>query len=139
LIGAYLKITAAPPPSQRALEYVAIAERCVTSALGLLLAWAAGVWVARRARLRQPRPGSLGRRIASFFKGTLIGLAVFTAIVSPLDCYGPGPPPPNTNGQHLRWLGLAIFLLVGGLAVVSIESRRNPEEPVNRPRQMPVE
>jgi hypothetical protein len=130
LIGTYLQVTASPPLNRQALEYLAIAERCVTSTLGLLLAWTAGLLVARLARLRQPRSGKLGRRIASFLKGTLIGPVVFTAIVSLLDCYGPVPPP---LGQHLRWLGLATSLLLGGLAVVIFESRRDPEEPVNRP------
>jgi hypothetical protein len=133
LIGACLKITSAPPLNRQALKYVAIGERCVTSTLGLLLAWAVALWVARHARLRQPRSGKLGRRIASFLKGTLIGPVIFIAIVSLLDCYGPGPPAPPTLGQHLRWLGLAIFPLLGGLAVVFFESRRDPEEPVNRP------
>jgi hypothetical protein len=131
-VGAYRKITGTPPWNRRSLEYLAIAERCVTSTLGVLLAWAAGLWVARRVKRRPPRPDSPVRRVASFFQGALIGLGVFTAIAFMVDYLVPGPPAPHTPGPHVRWLGSAICALAGGTAVLLLKSRRDPEEPVNR-------
>jgi hypothetical protein len=110
------------------LESLAIADRCLTSTLVLLLAWAAGLWVASQVRLRQPRLGRRFRRIASFFQGALIGLGVFTVVLVTFNYSGQAPGL-FTPGQFacLLGLGLAICPLLGGTAVMLLRSRRDPE------------
>ena len=133
LIGAYQEIADIPPWNRQPVEDFVIAERCVTSTLGLLLAWAARLWVARLMRRRQPRSGNLGRRIAAFFQGALIGVGVFMAIAFTLDNIGRGQPALHAPRPYAVWLGLAIFSLLGGTAVLLLRSQRDTEGPVNRP------
>jgi hypothetical protein len=111
------------------LESLAIADRCLTSTLVLLLAWAAGLWVASQVRLRQPRLGRRSRRIASFLQGALIGLGVFTVMVITLNYLGQAPAPRLSSSQYvgLLGMGLAICPLLGGTAVILLRSRRDPE------------
>jgi len=122
--GLYHRITRNPTW----LGYLAIADRCVTSTLGLLLAWVAGLRTARLVRSREPRPGRLCRRIASFFQGALIGLGVFTVIVVTLNYLGQTPAL-LLPGQYacLLGLGLAICPLLGGMAVLLLRSQLDPE------------
>lgn len=65
-IGPYLRIPGRPGRAATALQNVGIADRCLTSLLVLVLAWAAGLWMASASR-RQPGPGLLDRPITSFF------------------------------------------------------------------------
>ena len=110
------------PTSRQSPGSLAIADRCVTSTLGLLLAWATGLWVARRP------PSRLRRRITSFFQGALIGLGVFTVILVTFNFSGQAPAL-FTHGQFacLLGLGLAICPLLGGTAVSLLRSQRDPE------------
>jgi hypothetical protein len=118
--GLYHRITRNPTW----VGYVGIADRCITSILGLLLAWTAGLWAARLVRSREPRPDRLSRRIASFFQGALIGLGVFTVIVVTLNYLGKTPAL-LSPGQFvsLLGLGLAICPLLGGIAVLLLKSQ----------------
>jgi hypothetical protein len=129
LIGAYRRITGDLRWDPSFNDILASAERCLTSTLGLLVAWGAGLWVARR----QPRLSGRGRCVASFFQGTLIGLGAFMAISFTLNFLGAVPPAPHTPGQNARLLGLVICPLFGGLAVVLLKGQRDPEGPINRP------
>jgi uncharacterized membrane protein YfcA len=112
--------------NRQSLEYLAIAERCATSTLGLLLAWAAGAWITRLMKSRQLKP-THRRHIASFLQGGLIGLGVFTAITFALAYFGSDPPP------YARLLGLAVCPLIGGIAILRFGSRRNTDKPADRP------
>jgi hypothetical protein len=101
---------------------VGIADRCVTSILGLLLAWAAGLWAARLVRSWEPRPDRTCWRIASFLQGALIGLGVFTVIVVTLNYSGQAPAL-LSPGQYvcLLGLGLAICPILGGTTVLLLK------------------
>jgi len=129
LIGLYQEITGTPTWKRQSLGCLAIADRCVTSTLVLLLAWAAGLWVARQVRRRQPRSGRQCRCIASFFQGALIGLGVFTVIVITLNYLGEAPASRLSRGQYAGLLGLGLMIcpLLGGTAVMHLRSRRDPE------------
>jgi hypothetical protein len=129
LIGAYRRVTGDLRWGPGFDDVLARADRCVTSTLGLLLAWASGLWVARR----QPRLPSRGRHIASFFQGALIGLGVFTAISFTLAILGSGSPAARRPVQYARLLGLVTCPFFGGLAVLLLKGQRDPEGPVNRP------
>ncbi len=125
--GLFHGITATPT-SRRSSGSLAIADRCVTSTLGLLLAWATGLWVARRT------PSSLPWRITSFFQGAMIGLGVFTVVLVTFN-YSGRAPALLTPGQfaYLLGLGLAICPLLGGTAVLLLRGQRDSEGSVNRP------
>ena len=116
------------PTSRQSPGSLAIADQCVTNTLGLLLAWATGLWVAR-----QP-PSRLHWRITSFFQGALIGLGVFTVILVTFNYSGQAPVR-FTPGQFacLLGLGLAICPLLGGTALSLLRGRRDLEASVNRP------
>jgi hypothetical protein len=116
------------PVSRQSPGSLAIADRCLTSALGLLLACAFGRWVAHRS------PSGLPRRITSFFQGAMIGLGVFTVILVTFNYSGLAPAL-FTPGQFacLLGLGLAICPLLGGMAVLLLRSQRDSEGSVNRP------
>jgi hypothetical protein len=118
--GLYHRITRNPS----SVGYVAIADRCVTSIFGLLLAWAAGLWAARLVRSREPRSDGLRRPIASFFQGTLIGLGVFTVILVVVNYLGQ-PQALLSPGQYVCVLGLgsAICPLLGGTGVLLLKRR----------------
>jgi hypothetical protein len=128
-IRLYQEISGGPTWKRKSLGYLAIADRCVTSTLVLLLAWAGGLWVARQVRRRQARPGRRCRRIASFFQGALIGLGVFTVILITLNYLGQEQAPRFSPGQYvgLLRLGLTICTLLGGTAVMLLGSRRDTE------------
>ena len=108
---------------------LAIADRCVTSTLGLLLAWASGLWWARL-------PIRLPWRITSFFQGAMIGLGVFTVVLVTFNYSGQAQLS-FTPGQFvcLLVLGLAICPLLGGTAVFLLRSQRDSEGSVNRPQR----
>jgi hypothetical protein len=91
----------------------------------------ASLWAANRLTSRQPRRVNAGRGVARFFQGTLIGLAVFTAIVTAIDIRGSKVPPPKSAAQNLRLLGLVISPLIGGTAVLLLDRRRNPQGPAD--------
>ncbi len=116
------------PTSRQPPGPLAIADRCLTSTLGLLLAWATGLWVARRP------PSRRRGRIMSFFQGAVIGLGVFTVILVAFN-YSGQVPALLTPGQFARLLalGLAICPLLGGTAASLLRSERDFEGPVNRP------
>jgi hypothetical protein len=120
--GLYHRITRPPTWRPQSLGYFVIVDRCVTSALGLLLAWAAGLWAAHLVRTREPRPGRLCRRSKSFFQGALIGLGVFMVIVIMLN-YSGQVPALLSPGEYfwLLGLGLAICPLLGGTTVLLLE------------------
>ncbi len=111
------------------LESLAIADRCLTSTLVLLLAWGAGLWVAIQVRRRQLRAGRRCRRIASFFQGALIGLGVFTVIVITVNYLRQAHAPWLSPGEYagLLGLGLTICPLLGGTAVMFLRSRHDSE------------
>ncbi len=92
----------------------------MTSILGLLLAWAAGLWVACRP------PSRLHWRITSFVQGALIGLGVFTVILVTFNYSGQATAL-FTHGQFARLLGLglAICPLLGGTTVSILRSHRD--------------
>ena len=114
--------------SRQSPGYFEIADRCATSTLGLLLAWATGLWVARRP------PSRLPWRITSFFQGAMIGLGVFTVVFVTFNYSGQAAAV-FTPGQFacLLGLGLAICPLLGGTAVLLLRSQRDAEGSVNRP------
>ena len=116
------------PTSRQSPGSLAIADRCVTSTLGLLLAWATGLWVARRPPIRLPW------RITSFFQGATIGLGVFTVVLVTFN-YSRQASALLTPGQFacVLALGLAICPLLGGTAVLLRRSQRDSEGSVNRP------
>jgi hypothetical protein len=128
--GVFHRITGTPTnrPSPGSL----IADRYITSTLGLLLAWSAGLRAAHRP------PGSLSWSIASFLQGAVIGFGVFTgvftAILVTFLYYGQAAAR-LTPGQF-AWLlgfGSALCPLLGGAVVLLLRSRRNPERNLNRP------
>jgi hypothetical protein len=127
LIGLYQEITGDLTWKERSLGYLAIADRCVTSILVLLLAWSAALWVASQVRRRQPRPGRRSQLIASFFQGAIIGLGLFTMIVVTLNYLGQvqslGLSPELFVG--LLGVGLTICPLLGGAVVMLLRSRRD--------------
>jgi len=116
------------PTSGRSPGSLPIADRCVTSSFGLLVAWATGLWVARRP------PSRLPWRITSFFQGAMIGLGVFTVVLVTFNYSGQAPAL-FTPGQFacLLGLGLAICPLLGGTAVLLLRSQRDSEGSVNQP------
>ncbi len=109
------------PTSRKSNGFLAIADRCITSIFGLLLAWVTGLWVAYRS------PGRPRWRITSFFQGALIGLGVFTVILVTFNYFGQATAL-FTHGQFacLLGLGLAICPLLGGTTVSILRSQRDP-------------
>jgi hypothetical protein len=116
------------PTSRQSPGSLAIADRCVTSTLGLLLAWATGLWMARRP------PSRLPWRIKSFFQGAMIGLGVFTVVLVAFNYSGQAPAL-FSPGQFacLLGLGLAICPFLGGTLVLLLRSQRDFEGSVDRP------
>ena len=114
-------------------ELLGVAERCVTSTLGLLPAWAVAFWVARRQRRRGPGPDHQGRRLARFLQGALIGLAVLVVVFSVSDALGPGPPAPHTAASRARRLVLAFVPLAVGTVTSLLKDRRGSERPAGPP------
>jgi hypothetical protein len=116
------------PTSRQSPGSLTIADRCVTSMLGLLLAWATGLWVARRPPIRLPW------RITSFFQGAMIGLGVFTVVLVTFN-YSTQASALFTPGQFacLLGLGLAICPFLGGTTVLLFKSQGDSEGSVNRP------
>ncbi len=108
------------PTSRQSQGSLAIVDRCLTSILGLLLAWATGLWVACRP------PSRLRWRITSFFQGALIGLGVFMVILVTFNYFGQATAL-FTHGQLacLLGLGLAICPLLGGTIVSILRSQRD--------------
>lgn len=127
LIGFYQDSAGTPAWKRPSLGYPAIADRCLTSALVLLLAWAAGLRVASEVRRRQPRPGRRLRRIASFCQGALIGWGFLTVILITLNYLGQAQAPRLSQYVSLLGLGLAICPLIGGTVVMLLRSRRDSE------------
>jgi hypothetical protein len=125
--GLFHSITGTPT-SRQSPGPLAIADQCVTNTLGLLQAWATGLWMARRP------PSRLRWRITSFFQGALIGLGIFTVILVTFNYSGQAPAL-FTPGQFacLLGLGLAICPLLGGTAVSLLRGQRDLEGSANRP------
>lgn len=118
-IGPYQRIPGPPVRLRQTLGYLAIADRYVTSALVLLLSWAAGLSIAL-VRRRQLRPGILdrritpGRRTTSFFKGAIVGFGAFTVLTFSYLSQMPAPLTYYVGYIPLLGMGLAISLLLGG-------------------------
>lgn len=124
-------LTGIPPwnRSDSFLELLAIAERCVTSALGVLLACVVASCVARRLSRRPPRTSSMGRLLASVFQGALIGLGVFTVIDLALEYSDLAP------ALAMRYLGLGLFIVGGGTSVPFLKRYRAPASPGGEPER----
>ena len=121
LIGTHQGVAGTPAWNRRSLEYLAIAERCVTSTLGLLLAWGASLWVVCGVSRRQPLPHNLLRRSASFFQGALIGLGVYSVVTVTLYYFGPDLL------QYARLPVLATCPLLGGAAVLLFKRKQDTD------------
>ncbi|AGA28581.1 hypothetical protein [Singulisphaera acidiphila] len=127
--------------NHRIFQYLDTIDRRVTETLGLLIAWAAGLWVARQVKRQGPRPGTRNRHVIPFIQGALIGLGVLTASSFAIDTWGTKPKTPTSISKNLRWsglahapilgshtriLGCAILPLLSGFTVMYLNQRRNP-------------
>ncbi|WP_254053229.1 hypothetical protein [Singulisphaera sp. GP187] len=109
-------------------QYLESAERCATSTLGLLMAWAAGLLVARLVDRWASQPGSRIRYFGSFFQGALIGLAVFTPIGLAIGSWAEKSNAPQAFIRIIHGSCLALVPLLGGCAANYLNHWRSPDE-----------
>jgi hypothetical protein len=102
-----------------------IAERVTATALGLLLAWAARLRVARRQQLR-PRTGSSKHTTEFVVVGAILGLFLVVALLHfCILCLGPDfIPKPYAAFWLAQRFGLPIGLVLGGLGGWLVSHRR---------------
>jgi uncharacterized membrane protein HdeD (DUF308 family) len=102
------------------------ADRLLTSAMCLLVAWVAAKSLAWRVQRSRNPPGRWAQGVAAFFQGVLIGLGVLLLVLTILhSLFYAEVPAPHTAGWYAHWALVGLSPIVGG-AVVCYASRARP-------------